>query len=209
MSQAVALGAKREVDKPSNTYRLKMPPDCPMTQDQFFELCQLNEMVRLERTAQGELIIMAPSGGESSSQNLSVSATLFFWCKRHGKGKAFDSSAGFVLPNGAIRSPDASWVSAEQLAGISVEQLEKFVPVSPDFVAEILSPSDSLKQTQEKMSEYRDNGTKLGWLINPRNRQVHVYRPGKEVEILDNPATLSGDPELPGFLLDLASVWQP
>ena len=178
-----------------------------MTQDQFFEFCQQNRKIRMERTAQGELIIMPPSGGESGAQNASTIAELYNWAKRDGTGKVYDSSTGFILPNGANRSPDASWVSHQRLAVFTPEQLKKFLPLCPDFLVEILSSSDSLKQALEKLEEYMTNGAKLAWFINPRNKQVRFYRPGQEVQVLECPATLSGGPELPGFVLDLASVW--
>jgi Uma2 family endonuclease len=186
-----------------------MEPAVSITQDQFFDLCQQNNELRLERTAHGELIVMPPASGGSSARNLSVGAQLYFWAERNGTGMAFDSSGGFILPNGAIRSPDASWVSQAQMAFISDEQLDKFLPLCPDFLIEILSPTDSLRQTAEKMEEYITNGAKLGWLINPRNKNVHVYRPGLEVQILENPTSLSGDPELAGFVLNLEAVWEP
>lgn len=189
--------------------RLQLLPAVPMSQDQFFDLCQQNPEMRFERTAQGELIVMPPAGGESSAQNLSLSGQLYAWYRRVGKGKAFDSSGGFVLPNGATKNPDAAWVSDERLATVTPEQMKKFPPVCPDFLAELMSPSDSLPRMQEKMEEYVANGTKLGWLIDPNKKQVHVYSAGQAVQILDNPATVSADPELPGFVLDLAPVWQP
>jgi len=209
MSQSAVPALPADVEAPFSSVRLKMLPAIPMTEDQFFEFCQQNRKIRMERTAQGELVIMPPSGAESSAQNLSVSAQLFFWAKRQGTGKAFDSSIGYILPNKANRSPDASWVSAEQLARISPEQMKKFLPLCPDFIVEVLSPSDSLRLTLEKMEEYLANGAKLGWFINPKSKQVHVYRPGQEVQVLECPATLVGDPELPGFVLDLELVWQP
>jgi Uma2 family endonuclease len=209
MSQTAIATLPPDLEAPFSSFRLQMLPAVPMTQDQFFEFCQQNRKIRMERTAQGELIIMPPSGGESGAQNLSVGAQLFFWAKGRGTGKAFDSSTGFILPSGANRSPDASWVSTPQLAQISQEQMKKFLPVCPDFLVEVLSPSDSVGLTLEKMEEYIANGAKLGWFINPRNRQVRVYRPGQEVQVLEFPATLAGDPELPGFVLDLESVWQP
>jgi Uma2 family endonuclease len=188
---------------------IQMLPAVSMTQDQFFDFCQQNRKLRFERTAKGELIVMPPAGGESSVQNLSVAAQLYNWCKRVGVGKAFDSSGGFILPSGANRSPDASWISPEQLAVITPEQMKRFVPVCPFFLVELLSPSDSLKKTQEKMVEYIANGCKLGWMIVPDKKQVHVYRPDQPVQVLDNPQTVSGDPELPGFVLDLDPVWRP
>ena len=204
MIQTVAYDLAQDFEMP---VRLKMLPAVAMTEEQFFDFCQQNQEIRIERTAQGELIIMAPAGGESSAQSLSVAAQLYIWSKKDGTGMAFDSSAGFTLPSGAVRSPDASWVSNERLASVTPEQMKKFLPLCPDFAVEILSPSDSLRQTEEKVKEFLVGGTRLGWLINPRNRQVSVYRPGEEVRVLEDPATLSGDPELPGFVLDLGSVW--
>jgi Uma2 family endonuclease len=189
--------------------RLQMAPAITMTQDQFFDFCQQNPEMRFERTAEGELIIMAPSGGESGIQDLSVSAQLYVWTLKVGKGKATGPSTGFILPNGANRAPDASWIAPEQWSSITAEQRKKFLPVCPFFLIEVRSPSDSLKALQEKMSDYIANGCKLGWLIDPENRQVHVYRPDQPVQVHDNPATASGDPELPGFVLDLEPVWRP
>jgi Uma2 family endonuclease len=209
MSQAALEVIVPDLDAPFPGIHLKMLPAVPMTQDQFFDFCQQNRKMRMERTAAGELIVMAPSGGESSAQNLGVAAQLFNWSRRDGTGKAFESNTGFILPNGANRSPDASWVLLTRLAAVTPEQMKKFPPLCPDFVVEVLSPSDSLRQTMEKMEEYIENGARLGWLINPRRNQVHVYRPGRAVEILDNPATVAGDPELTGFVLDLDPVWRP
>jgi Uma2 family endonuclease len=209
MSQTTIEAIVPDLDAPFPSIHLRMLPAVPMTQDQFFDFCQQNRKLRMERTAEGELIVMAPSGGESSAQNLGVGAQLFNWSRRDGTGKAFESSAGFILPNGANRSPDASWVLLTRLAVVTPEQMKKFLPLCPDFVVEVLSPSDSLRQTMEKMEEFIENGARLGWLINPRRNQVHVYRPGQPVEILDNPTTVAGDPELPGFVLDLDPIWRP
>lgn len=188
---------------------IQLLPAVPMTQDEFFAFCQQNRKLRFERSAKGELILMPPAGGESSAQNLSVAGQLYAWYRRVAIGKAFDSSAGFILPNGANRSPDASWITPEQLATITTDQMKKFLPVCPFFLIEMFSPSDSLKQTQAKMEEFIANGSKLGWLIDPEKKQVHVYRPGQPVQVHDNPQTVSGDPELPGFVLDLEPVWRP
>ncbi len=188
---------------------IQLLPVVAMTQEKFFDFCQQNRYLRFERNAKGELIVIPPAGGESSAQNLSVASQLYAWFRRVDIGKAFDSSGGFILANGANRSPDASWISPEQLATISPEQMKKFPPVCPFFLVELLSPSDSLMNTLEKMEEYIANGTKLGWLIIPEKKQVHVYRPSQPVQVLDNPQTISGDPELPGFVLDLEPVWRP
>ena len=189
--------------------KLKMEPAVTLSQEQFFDFCQQNRDMRFERTAQGEIVIMPPSGGESSAQNVSVSAQLFQWAQQKGGGMVFDSSGGFVLPNDANRSPDAAWITQEQRESLSREQLRKFVPLCPAFVVEVMSPSDRLKTMRDKMQEYADNGVKLGWLINPFQFQVHIYRPGQPVEVHDKPATLSGEPELPGFVFDFADVWNP
>lgn len=209
MNSTMIQNFNPEVEPYFSSLRLKMAPAVPMTQEQFFDFCQQNRRIRFERTAKGELIVMPPAGGESSAQNLSVAAQLYFWTRQDGTGKAFDSSGGFILPNGANRSPDASWVLLSRLIGFSKEQLRKFLPLCPDFVVEVLSPSDSLQQTLEKMEEYMNNGAKLGWLINPRQNQVCVYRPGQQVQILENPTSLAGDPELASFVLDLEPVWRP
>jgi Uma2 family endonuclease len=178
-----------------------------LTDEQFFLLCQTNRNLRFERNATGEIVIMPPVGGESSNRNAGLTAQLWIWNQKNNLGIVFDSSGGFKLPNGADRSPDASWVKLSRWNELTTEQKTKFLPVAPDFVIELLSPSDSLKTTQQKMEEYKNNGVRLGWLINRKNRQVEVYRIGKEVEILDNPDSLSGEDVLPGFVLDLQMIW--
>lgn len=178
-----------------------------LTDEQFYQLCQDNETLRFERTATGELIIMPPAGGETGNRNGRVTQQLFNWADTNELGIAFDSSTGFKLPNGADRSPDAAWVKLECWNTLTPEQQKKFVPLCPDFVVELLSPSDSLKETQEKMKEYRDNGTRLGWLLNRKSRRVEIYRPGQDVEVLESPATLSGETVLPGFVLNLEPIW--
>jgi Uma2 family endonuclease len=178
-----------------------------MTDDQFFQLCQNNRELRFERNANGELIIMSPAGGETGNRNGRLNQQLFNWTDADGTGIAFDSSTGFKLPNGADRSPDASWIKLERWDALTDEEKRKFPPICPDFVIELLSPSDSLKTTQEKMKEYIDNGVRLGILINRKSRQVEIYRPGKEVEVLDSPATVSGEDILKGFVLNLGMIW--
>jgi Uma2 family endonuclease len=193
----------------SSALRLQLAPAVPLTQEQFFELCQQNRDYRFERTAEGDLIIMAPSGGGTGKRNLSVGAQLYIWAQADGTGEAYDSSTGFILPNGANRSPDASWVLKTRLAAFTSAELERFIPLCPDFIAEVMSPTDSLPQLQAKMDEFIANGAALGWLIHPKMKTVHVYRPGQPARVLDNPQTVSGDPELPGFVLDLEPVWRP
>jgi Uma2 family endonuclease len=189
------------------TLTLNLNPIIKLTDEQFFQLCQENENIRLERTAKGELIIMSPAGGETGNSNAGLTAQIWIWNESHKLGKVFDSSTGFKLPNGADRSPDASWVKLERWDALTPEQQKKFPPLCPDFVVELMSPSDSLKDTQDKMKEYRDNGAVLGWLINPKSRQVEIYRQNQEVEVLESPAAVSGEDVLPGFILNLESIW--
>jgi Uma2 family endonuclease len=178
-----------------------------LTEDQFFELCQNNRDLKFEWTASGVLTIMPPTGGETSNRNMELSYQLQAWSRQNNLGKAFDSSGGFKLPNGADRSPDASWVRRDRWDTLTPKQREKFVPLCPDFLVELRPGSDALKPLQNKMKEYQENGAKLGWLIDPKNQRVEIYRPDQEVEILENPTTLSGENILPGFILDLTSIW--
>ena len=179
----------------------------PMDDDELFELCRVNRDLRIERTASGELIIMPPAGGESGRRNLAVAGQFWNWVQKDGSGIGFDSSAGFVLPNGAERSPDAAWVRRERWEALSVTQRRKFPRLCPEFVIELRSPSEKLRDLEEKMKEYVDNGSRLGWLIDPDARRVTVFRPGQPAQRLENPATVSGEAELPGFVLDLTLVW--
>jgi Uma2 family endonuclease len=177
-----------------------------LTDEQFFQMCQQNRNYQFERTAAGELLIMPPSGSETGRRNVKITTQLDNWNSESKLGEVFDSSAGFKLPNGADRSPDASWVKAERWNALTPEQQERFAPLCPDFVVELRSPSDSLKDLQEKMQEYIANGAQLGWLIDRKNKRVEIYRPGKDVEILDNPVSLSGEDVLPGFVLYLQQI---
>lgn len=186
---------------------LQMHPIVDLDDEQFFAFCQLNRDWRIERTAEGELVVMPPTGWKTGNYNLRVSAALLAWADQDGSGVATDSSTGFDLPNGATRSPDAAWVKRTRLAMLTNEQKAKFLPLCPDFVIELRSPSDNLKTLQNKVQEYIDNGAQLGWLIDPVDRRVYVYRSGIMAECLENPATIAGDPELPGFVLDLAGIW--
>jgi Uma2 family endonuclease len=177
-----------------------------LTDEQFFQLCQNNRDLRFERTASGELIIMPPVGSDTGRRNIKITTQLEVWSSQNHLGVAFDSSSGFKLPNGADRSPDASWVKRERWEALTHEQQEKFAPLCPDFVVELRSPSDSLEKVRAKMKEYMDNGARLGWLINPKNQQVEIYRPNQDVEIIQSPATLSGEDVLSGFVLDLNPI---
>ncbi|KAB8315638.1 Uma2 family endonuclease [Tolypothrix campylonemoides VB511288] len=186
---------------------LNLNPVIQLTDEQFYQLCQANENLRFERTATGELIIMPPTGGETGNRNAGLTAQVWLWNEQNKLGIVFDSSTGFKLPNGADRSPDASWVTLERWNALTQEQQTRFLPLCPDFVVELLSPSDSLKVAQEKMREYRDNGARLGWLINRKSRQVEIYRQGQEVEVLESPTSLSGEDVLLGFVLNLEKIW--
>ena len=188
---------------------LHLRPALEMTDDQFFQFCQVNEPWQMERTAHGDILIMAPAGVDGSSRNSSLSRQLDEWAERDGSGVAFESSAGFTLPNGAVRSPDASWVRKTRLRKLPVRHRHKFAPMCPDFVAELRSPSDHLATLKAKMQEYIENGAQLGWLLDPKRRQVYVYRPHAQVQRLDDPKSLSGAPVLPGFVLDLRRIWDP
>ena len=188
---------------------LRLPNHPRGNSDWFFELCQVNDGLQLERTAEGEILVMAPTGVESGYREGEVFLQLRIWAGRDDTGRAFNSNTGFILPNKASRAPDASWVKVSRLAKLAAKQKRKFCPLCPDFVVEVLSPSDRLPTLQGKMEEYRENGAVLGWLIDPEERKVYVYRPGKRVECLNRPKRLSGDPELPGFVLELARIWKP
>ena len=178
-----------------------------LSDEQFFQLCQDNRDLRLERNPKGDLIIMPPTGGETGNSNAGITAQLWLWNNLHKLGVVFDSSTGFKLPNGADRSPDAAWIPLEKWQALTPQQKERFLPLSPDFVIELMSPSDSLETARKKMQEYLDNGTRLGWLINRKTREVEIYRQGQAVEILTNPESLSGENILSQFVLELDNIW--
>lgn len=188
------------------TLTIKLDP-LTLSDDQFYQLCLTNRELRFERNSQGDLVIMSPTGGETSNRNVEISYQLQSWSRRTQIGVAFDSSGGFKLPNGADRSPDAAWLKREKWESLTLEQQRKFVPLCPDFVIELRSPSDDLKPLREKMQEYQENGAQLGWLIDRQTRTVEIYRPGQAVEVLNNPESLGGETVLPDFLLDLAPIW--
>lgn len=178
----------------------------PYTSEEFAAFAANYPDLRMELTREGELIIMPPAGGETGSKNADLTADLVIWNRIGKTGKVFDSSTGFVLPNGAKRSPDASWLPAAEWEALSSEKRQEFLPLCPSFVIELRSRTDRLSTVQEKMREYRDNGARLGWLIDPQSRRVEIYRPGQEVEILDSPASISGEDVLPGFTLSLSGI---
>jgi Uma2 family endonuclease len=186
---------------------LQMQPDVMMTDDQFFDFCQLNRDFRIERNVFGDLLIMSPTGSETDERNFDLIGQLWIWTKQNGTGVGFGSSGGFTLPNGAIKSPDAAWIKRSLWEAIPAEQRKKFAPICPEFVIELRSETDNLKLLQDKMQEYIDNGTELGWLIDRKQRKVFIYRPQLPVEELDHPLTLSGENVLPGFVLDLGHIW--
>ncbi len=186
---------------------LQFRPFLNMEDDQFFEFCQANRDVRIERNKDGEIIIMPPTGSKTGDRNAEITMQLRIWAKKNKQGKSYDSSTGFVLPNGATISPDASWILKERLEKFTAKQREKFLPLCPDFVIELRSASDSLKDSQEKMREYIENGARFGWLIDPKNKKVYVYRANGEVEILENPLKVSGEDVLQNFELDLTEIW--
>ena len=186
------------------TLNLKLATE--LTDEQFEQICRANRDLRFERTAQGELIVMSPTGGETGNWNSSLTGQLWFWNQQTKLGKGFDSSTGFKLPNGATRSPDVAWVQQDRWNALTPEQKKKFIPLCPDFVIE-LRPTDDLEDARAKMREYLENGASLGWLINPQDQQVEIYRPGQPIEILDRSNILSGETVLPGFTLDLRESW--
>lgn len=186
---------------------VRLRPVLELSPEQFLELSGLNDDLRLELTAEGELIVMTPVGGESSRRNMKLAIQVGAWSERDGTGVAFDSSGGVVLPNGAVRSPDASWVERSRYEALVPEQREKFLPLCPDFVVELRSPSDALSALQEKMVEYIENGARLGLLLDPARKRVYVYRRGESVQELADPEKVSAEPVLPGFELDLSTIW--
>lgn len=177
------------------------------TSDEFFDLCQANPTLQMERTAAGEVIVMSPAGSKISARNAGITGQLWQWNEERELGITFDSSGGFHLPNGADRSPDAAWILAERWNALTPRQQQKFAPICPDFVVELRSSSDSMADLRNKLQEFIDNGARLGWLIDPETHTVEIYEPGEEVEILYNPDRVAGDPVLPGFLLNMKRVW--
>lgn len=186
---------------------VKLRPETPLTDDEFFEFCRANEANRIEQTAEGEIIIMPPTGFETSTKNSELNRQLANWARKDGRGRVTESNGEFILPNGAKRAPDAAWILKERVEKIPPKKREGFLPLCPDFVIELASPSDSLKEVREKMREYIENGARLGWLIHPKTKRVFVYRPNEEIEILNEPEKVSGEPLLTGFELDLREIW--
>ena len=186
---------------------LNLNPIIQLNREQFYQLCAENPDLKLERNAQGQIVIMPPTGGETGKINVNLIFQLTSWNEATQLGEVFDSSTGFTLPNGADRSPDVSWLEKSRWEGLTKEQKEKFIPLCPEFAIEIMSPSDNLKKVQDKMQEYILNGCRLGWLINRKKQEVEIYRPGQEVEVLKLPLTLSGEDVLPGLVVNLGKIW--
>jgi Uma2 family endonuclease len=190
-----------------------IPPDLislmrqSVTPEQFEQLCIEHSDLRLELTSTGELIVMTGTGLNTGDRNAALTSQLWIWTEKDGTGKCYDSSTMFALPNGARRSPDAAWLKLEKYGRLTEREQERFGPFCPDFVAELRSPTDRLSQLRDKMLEYMENGASLGWLIDPFERRVYVYRPDCEVVVLDNPGSVSADPLMPGFTLDLTKLW--
>ncbi|HLM02728.1 MAG TPA: Uma2 family endonuclease [Pyrinomonadaceae bacterium] len=178
-----------------------------VSEDEFFDFCQRHKDLRIERESNGEIVIMPPTFSETGGKNFSIAVKFGIWAEKDASGKGFDSSSGFTLPNGAIRSPDLSWIKLERWNALTKKQRRKFARICPDFVVELRSESDSLPKLKAKMEEYIENGASLGWLIDPLERKVYVYRAEKEVEILGNPVEVSGEPFLQGFVLNLREIW--
>ncbi len=174
---------------------------------EFFEFCRLNPDLRIERTSDGDLIIMPPTGGETGKRNFELTGIFRAWVEADGTGIGFDSLTGFTLPSGDKRSPDLAWLLRSRWESLTEDEREEFPPLCPDFVVELRSRTDDLDDLQAKMEEYIENGARLGWLIDPKKKKVYLYRPGAEVVCLDDPETVSGDPILPGFVLDLKRIW--
>ncbi len=192
----------------SSPLLLQLPPSMQITDEQFFEFCQVNRDLRIERNKLGEISIMPPTGSETGNRNFNIAVQLGVWAEQDGTGIFFDSSTGFKLSTGAERSPDASWIKLERWNTLSSEQQQKFAPLSPDFVIELRSPSDNLQPLKDKMEEYmREPGIQLGWLIDHKHRKVYIYRLGMPEECLENPDSISGESVLPGFTLNMSKVW--
>ena len=203
----VTADSEVETETAQPPIMLRLLPVLNLTEDQFFDFCQINQDVRIERNAQREITIMSPTGWDSGVQDSEINRQLANWARQNGTGASFSSSAGFCLPNGAMRSPDASWVSFARLNALDTKYRKKFVPLCPDFVIELRSSTDRLHDLKTKMGEYIANGLKMGLLINPDSKQVYVYQPNQAIQQLDNCETVSCESVLPGFELDLRLIW--
>ena len=181
-------------------------PTFELNADTFFDIAQANQDLRMELGAKGELIVMPPTGGDTGRRNFKLAVRFGQWTEKDGRGEAFDSSTGFRLPSGAVRSPDLSWVSKTKLETLTGKQMKKFPPICPEFVLELRSDTDRLSVTKEKMQEYMENGAELGWLIDPQEQRVHIYT-ADGVEVLEHPQEVMGTGVLAGFRLGLEEIW--
>ncbi|ESA35079.1 hypothetical protein N836_13975 [Leptolyngbya sp. Heron Island J] len=187
-------------------FTLTLNPVVPLTREQFYKLCQVNHDIRMERSHTGDLILIPPTGWGTGKRNADLTTELNLWNRQTRLGVVFDSSTGFSLPNGSDRSPDVAWVQKSRIEAIAPDP-SRFLPLAPDFVIELRSATDKLAILQQKMTEYQECGVRLGWLIDPQNKQVEIYRPGHAPEGLNNPQQLSGEKVLPNFVLKLADIW--
>jgi Uma2 family endonuclease len=186
---------------------LRIRPQTPVSDEDLWELCRANRDLRIERTAQGEVIVMPPTGGKTGRRNAALIGAVWAWAAKDASGIVFDSSTGFRLPNGAERSPDVAWVRRTRWDALTQAQQERFPPLCPDFVVELGSPSDELEELHAKMREYMENGAHLGWLIDPNSKAAWIYRREEAPALVDQPAVLSGEELLPGLVVDLTTVW--
>ena len=206
---AVRENAASTVEQAHAPLTIRFEPVIEMTGELFEQFCALNDDLRIERTAEGVIELMPPVYSDTGAKELDIGADLKVWARSDASGVAFGSNTGFTLSNGAMRSPDASWILRTRLDSLTSEEKRGFSSICPDFVIELRSESDRLSVLQDKMEEYMANGAQLGWLLDPLQMQAHIYRPGTQPEILDAPESLSADPELPGFTLDLKPIWEP
>lgn len=186
---------------------VNLKPILQLTDKQFLDVCQANPHAKFEQNSQGELIIVAPTGGETGNDNFEITTDFGIWNRQSKIGVGFDSSTCFKLPNDAKRSPDVAWIIKERWEALALDDRKKFPPIAPDFVLELVSPSDNLSDVQAKMLEYMENGVRLGWLIDPETKRVEIYRQSQPVEVLQSPDSLSGEDVLPGFVLNLQNIW--
>ncbi len=186
---------------------LRLKPETPMSDDELLRFCAANDILRVERDANGEVIVMTPTGAASGGRNMDISTDLNIWARANGQGKAFDSSTGFTLPDGSMRSADAAWLLNSRWRALSKEQQRGFAPISPDFIIELRSASDNVQDLKAKMSSWIANGVHLAWLIDPDNQAVTIYRHGREPELLDHPSTVCGEGIMTGFELSMARIW--
>ena len=206
-STTAKRGSKLYVGSLIQPIEITFPLLKKMSEDDFYKFCEENPDLRIERTKEGDVIIMPPAYTETGGKNFDLAVDFGIWARQNGTGKGFDSSTGFTLPNGAMRSPDVSWVRYERWNALPKEKRKKFAQIAPDFVIELRSETDRLKDLQKKMREYIENGVQLGWLIDPQNKRVHIYRPKVETKVLENPKEVSGEPLLKGFVLNLQGIW--